>query len=159
MNTKRERKAYADQMGLFLEHLGLPPMAGRICGWLLVCDPPLQTAAELAEALGASRGSISTMTRQLVQFSLIERVAIPGERSRGYQVRTSGFTGVLKVQYEATVEIRKMADQGLVMLKGESPRARRRLEEFRDFYAFFEREFPLLIEKWERESARARRSK
>ena len=153
MSTKQDRKAYADQLGLFLETLGLPPMAGRVWGWLLVCDPPLQTAAELARSLGASRGSISTMTRMLTRLSLIERVAIPGERSRGYQVKASGFTGLLKAKFAATAEIRKMADRGLDMLKDDSPETRRRLEEYRDFYAFFEREFPPLIERWERESA------
>ena len=39
--------------------LGMTPMAGRMRGWLLICDPPEQTAAELADALQASRGAIS----------------------------------------------------------------------------------------------------
>ena len=34
----------------------MTPMAGRMWGWLLICEPPEQTAADLAEALQASRG-------------------------------------------------------------------------------------------------------
>ena len=40
-------------------------MAGRMWGWLLICDPPEQTAADIAEALQASRGAISGTARIL----------------------------------------------------------------------------------------------
>ena len=51
----------AGRMARILAQEGLPPVAGRMWAWLLVCDPPEQTAAQLAEAVGASRGSISGM--------------------------------------------------------------------------------------------------
>ena len=38
-------------MGQFLGGYGMTPMAGRMWGWLLLCDPPEQTAAQIAEAL------------------------------------------------------------------------------------------------------------
>ncbi len=31
----------------FAQHFGLPPITGRILGWLLICDPPEQSAAEI----------------------------------------------------------------------------------------------------------------
>ena len=43
----------------------MTPMAGRMWGWLLICEPPEQTAAEIAEALQASRGAISGTARIL----------------------------------------------------------------------------------------------
>lgn len=49
-------------------------MVGRALGWLLVCEPPEQSAAELAETLQASKGSISTATRVLLRLGFIERV-------------------------------------------------------------------------------------
>jgi hypothetical protein len=39
---------------------GVPLIAGRILGWLMICDPPEQSAAERAEAIGASRASLTT---------------------------------------------------------------------------------------------------
>ena len=45
-------------MGRFLAGLGMTPMAGRMWGYLLICEPPEQTAAQIAEALQASRGSV-----------------------------------------------------------------------------------------------------
>ena len=54
-------------MGQFLGSYGMTPMAGRMWGWLLICEPPEQTAAEIAEALQASRGAISGTARILAQ--------------------------------------------------------------------------------------------
>ncbi len=51
-------------------------MAGRMLGWLLICDPPHQSMNAIADVLQASKGSISTMTRLLIQLDLIERTGI-----------------------------------------------------------------------------------
>ena len=153
-NRQREKREFAEALGLMAERMGVPPMAGRIWGWLLVCDPPHQTAAELARAVGASRGSISTMTRLLEQVGLVERAAFPGERNRFYRLTSGSFTELLKAKLLLVAEIRRMADRGLEVLRDESPEIRRRLREWRDFYAFFEREFPSIIEKWEKERTR-----
>jgi len=152
---RRERMEFVEDLGILFEKMGVPRMAGRIWGWLLVCDPPHQTAAELAEAVSASAGSISTMARLLVQFGLIERIGLPRRRSRFYRIKAGGFTQLLRAKMALTTEVRKMAERGLALLKDEPPEMRRRLEAYRDFYAFFEREFPDLIAKWNQESRRA----
>lgn len=150
-----EKKELTETFGNLFERVGVPRMAGRIWGWLLVCDPPHQTAAELAEAVGASRSSVSTMTTLLVQFGLIERIGLPGERNRFYRIKPGAFTQLVKARMSLTAEVREVAERGLELLKGEPPRARRRLEECRDFYAFFEKEFLALVEKWENQRKRA----
>jgi len=146
-----KKSEFAEDLGILFERMGIPAMAGRIWGWLLVCNPPHQTAAALADAVGASRGSVSTMARLLEQLGLIERVGLPGERSRFFRIRSGGCTELLKAKMRLTTEIRKMSERGLELLKKESPETRRRLLEYRDFYAFFEREFPSIIERWEKE--------
>ena len=50
----------------FAEHYGLPPITGRIVGWLMICDPPEQSPAQIAEAIGASRASLTTNMRLLI---------------------------------------------------------------------------------------------
>jgi hypothetical protein len=147
--TAEDRRAFAEELGLFGEKMGLPPMAGRIWGWLLVCDPPRQTALELAHAVGSILGGISTMTRLLEQTGIIERVAIPGQRSRGFQIRPGGITELLRRQMTLTGHMRTLAEQGLAMLRDEPEAVRLRLEEYRAFYAFFEREMPALVDRWE----------
>src|SRR5919201_6734758 len=72
---------FIEQVGVQFElEAGTPRMVGRVFGWLLVCDPPEQSAAELAEQLQASKGSISTATRVLLRIGMIERLRVRGER-------------------------------------------------------------------------------
>lgn len=145
---------FADAFGAFFERMGYPRMAGRIWGWLLVCVPPEQTAAQIAEALRASRGTVSTMTRLLMQIWLIERAGVPGRRSAVYRIKSGGFTDVLKMKSQFTTELRRIAEHGLSLLKDQPKESRSRLEEYRELCVFFEREFPALIAKWEKERKR-----
>ena len=62
-------------------------MAGRMWGWLLICDPPEQTAADLAEALQASRGSISGTARILSRAGMIRRTTRRGDRREYFSAR------------------------------------------------------------------------
>ena len=42
----------------FHDRYGLPPITGRILGWLMICEPPEQSAADIAHGIGASRASL-----------------------------------------------------------------------------------------------------
>ena len=66
-----DEAAFVEEMGQYLASYGMTPMAGRMWGWLLICEPPEQTAAEIAEALQASRGSVSGTARLLDSVSRI----------------------------------------------------------------------------------------
>ena len=46
-----EESAFVEEMGQALAGYGMTPMAGRMWGWLLICDPPEQTAGDIADAL------------------------------------------------------------------------------------------------------------
>ena len=146
-----EQQRFVEEMGLFIEQLGQPRMIGRILGWLLVCDPPHQSLAQLAEALQASRGSISTMTRQLVAMGVVQRVSLPGERRDYVQLQRGVWAGLIKQRLAQIAGLRHLAERGLTTLEGESDARRARLEELRDIYAWFEREMPAFLERWERE--------
>lgn len=126
-------------------------MVGRVLGALLVADPPEMSAEELAGALRASRGSISTATRTLVQMGLVERVSWPGERRDYFRNRPGAWHEITRKQMQGIAAFREMAERGLEVLGSDNPEARRGLEEMRDYYAYWEKEFPLIFEKWERE--------
>ena len=55
-----KEKQFAEEVGIVFEQTGLPRMAGRILGWLLIAEPPHQSTEQLINALMASKGSIST---------------------------------------------------------------------------------------------------
>lgn len=135
------------------ELVGLPRMSGRIFGWLLISDPPQQSASELAEVLQASKGSLSTMTRLLIQIGLIERISLPGERRDYFQIKPHAWTQMTKQRMAQITAFRQLAERGLELLADSPPRLSDRLQEMRDIHAFLERELPLLDERWEREQA------
>ena len=49
--------AFVEEFGRLLEEEGAPRIAGRILGWLLICEPPYQSFNDLVGVLGASKGS------------------------------------------------------------------------------------------------------
>src|SRR4051812_1847807 len=82
--------AFVEEAGLMYAEMGLPPMAGRIIGWLLVCDPAQQTQADLAKSLQASKGSISTMLGVLLRIGIVKRARKPGDRKEYVQLPPGG---------------------------------------------------------------------
>jgi len=153
MNNERqlEGKRFVEEVGISFEQTGLPRMAGRLLGWLLICDPPHQTTGELAEALLASKGSISTTTRLLIRIGLIERLSLPGIRHDYFRIRPGAWHQLIKESLVQIIAMRQLAEHGLELLGDETHVNRQWLEEMRNMYIFFEREFPALLERWEQQ--------
>jgi DNA-binding transcriptional regulator GbsR (MarR family) len=149
-----ERLEFVEEVGLFFERGGLTRMAGRMLGWLLVCDPPHQSMNELAEALQASKGSISGTARFLIQVGLVERLSLPGERRDYFRIPRGAWLHVTQNKMNEITRIRELAERGLTLLDSDDPDHRERLEHMRDMYAFFEDEIPRLLERWEQHAAR-----
>jgi len=149
-------KQFIEDAGICYEEMGLPRMAGRIFGWLLVCEPPHQCAEDLASVVGASKGSISSMTRLLVQFGLIERMGLPGKRGIYYRVKPGAWSEHLRARLSHLGAVRELAERGLELLKRRNPKSRQRLKELRDFHAFLEREIPALLDHYDREHSHSR---
>ena len=151
-DTQAEEKHFVEEVGIAFEQTGLPRAAGRIFGWLLISDPPQQSVSELTEALMASRGSISSMTRLLIQIGLIDRISLPGVRHEYFHLRPDAWQHMIKHGLEDEITMfRQLAEHGLELLADKNPLTREGLEEMSDIYIFFEREFPALMESWEKE--------
>jgi len=145
------QKQYVEEVGIVFEQTGLPRMAGRILGWLLIANPPHQSMDELTEVLMASKGSISSMTRMLIQMGLIERVSLPGVRHAYFRLRPDAWQHMVRRGLVEEIRmVRELAERGLDLLK-EKTVTRTWLEEMRDVYTFLEREFPVLLERWEKQ--------
>ena len=119
-----EERHFVEDFGLYFEQMGYPRMAGRILGWLLICDPPSQSAGELAEVLAASKGSLSTMTRLLIQVGLIERVGLPGQRRDYFRIKPGAWPQLIRSQMQSMTGLHQMVERGLTMLSGRDPARR-----------------------------------
>ena len=145
-------KQFAEEVGIVFEQTGMPRMAGRILGWLLISDPPHQSTEQITKALIASKGSISTMTRLLIQIGLIERLSLPGVRHDYFRLRSDAWQYMIgRGLTEEIKMVRQLADRGLELLGDKTPVTKNWLEEMRDVYTFLEHEFPTLLERWEKE--------
>jgi DNA-binding transcriptional regulator GbsR (MarR family) len=146
-----ELTSFVEEVGLVYEDLGLTRIWGRVLGYLLVCEPDYQSAEDLAEVLHSSRGSISMSTKSLVRGGMVERQTLRGDRRTYYRIRPGAWTVVFEDQTRVVARLRELAEQGLGLLNGEPAERRRRLAELQDFMAFYEREVPALLARWQSE--------
>lgn len=147
MNARQRQ--FVEEMGLMVEQTAMPRMAGRLLGWLLICDPPEQTAAQIMDALGASAGSVSTMTRLLDRAGFLERVAVVGSRRKHFRIQADAWSRVMQQRMQLVRTCRTLAQRGLEVVSQE-PGAQQRLVEMRDYYAYMEDRLPALFEAWDR---------
>lgn len=152
---------YADRAGRFYaQQYGLPPMAGRLLGYLTVCDPEQQSIAELADALMASRSAITGAIQALENFHLVIRTRTAGERVDKISLDLAGVEGN---GFNAKVcnDQADLAREGLSVLKNAEPERRAWLEEMAVLADFLAERLPALQKEWHkrRDALRAARRK
>jgi len=146
-------RQFAEDFGVTGERVGMPRMTARLLGWMLICDPPTQSIADLERALGVSRASISIATRLLQASGLIRRVAEPGTRGYRFALDPAFFSGQMNAANPFRL-LREVMERGIDVAGGpDDPRAARLLEA-RDFYAFVEHAVPDAIERYRAERQR-----
>jgi DNA-binding MarR family transcriptional regulator len=142
---------YIEEVAEGFAQLGLFRMAGRVIGWLLICDPPEQTFGEIADVLQASKGSISGAMRFLVTSRMVERFSRPAQRRHYYRLRASSWMELAREQSRQYGFFRALTEKGFVVLDGSPPARTDRLRAMHELYEWLEREMPQLWDRWERE--------
>ena len=93
---------------------------------------------------------MSAAIQTLVAHGLVERVAVPGVRGDHFELQADTFQRAHD-QIGTMRTFRELMELGLAALGPDpGPRAER-LRQTRDFYAFLEREYPILIARFEAE--------
>ena len=147
---------FMEEMGQVLAAYGMTPMAGRMWAWLLICEPPEQTAAEIADALGASRGAISGTARILASAGFIKRATRRGDRREYFSAPPEALESMLGSATQVYRQLREMSERGLRAIAHRPVEEQQRLQEFHDVLGFIEREIPLVIDGFIRQRAAAR---
>ncbi|MEA2009315.1 MAG: MarR family transcriptional regulator [Actinomycetota bacterium] len=150
MTVHERRMRFSEDLSLIFEAWGLPPMAGRVWAALLVTDQPHLSATDLQEQIGASAGSISTAVTGLTRLGIIDRVWVPGERRSYYAASMAALDQLVERRTRAISQMVVLTEQGIDAFSDVEP-ARDRLEQLREFYAWFERELEAVLERWRRE--------
>lgn len=75
-SSTEDHLRFAERVGRYYEHDGLPYPLGNVLGWLIVCDPPEQSATDIAAALGIERTHVSRIADQMVPAHLLARTEL-----------------------------------------------------------------------------------
>jgi DNA-binding transcriptional regulator GbsR (MarR family) len=144
-----EEKHFVEDISLYFEQMGLPRTAGRVLGVLLISDPPAQSLTDLCELLQASKSSVSTTTRLLIEMDLIERAPSPVPRQIYFQFRPGGWAVFIRERLRLWALLHQITEHGLELLRERDPALRERLQEAHDMFSLIEEELPALLERVE----------
>jgi len=153
-----EEITFADHVGRFYaRRYAFPPMVGRVLGYLLVCEPPEQSIAELSEALLASRSAITGALEVLERLHAIRRSRAAGERMDRVRLDFSSAEarGFDITEYQ---ELGDLAREGLEVLGDAPPERKTDALEMAAFADFLVEQTRRMQEEWEahRNTLRAR---
>lgn len=151
------RANLVEEMGLIWTELGEPRMHGRVLGYLMLSNAPHVSSAELAEALRASTGSISTSTKVLVDQGFIERVAIAGQRSFFFRAGDDVWGAFLATEARYLRRRQLFAERALQALSPDDERPRTRFLNMRDYHEWLADHRHETHEAWARYKERGRR--
>ncbi len=142
------RMAVSDGLGFVFEGFGLPRAAGRMLGWLTVCEQADQSAVEIAEVLHLAPSTVSTMSRLLLKWGFAERSTRRGDRKRYLRARPNGWLNAIYHEVEAWKSVKPQLGALRELLKDAPLESREGVDELHDFIHFIEREMPALFERF-----------
>lgn len=140
--------AFIERMGVTLEADGMPRIAGRIFGLLLISEDP-RSLDELAATLRVSKGSASTNARLLEQRGLLERVCRPADRRDYYRVRPDLFNHTMALRLSRWERFHQAIADARTTLIINSAEVRERLEDYEQAYGFMSRMIREALSSWQ----------
>ncbi|MET8870465.1 MarR family transcriptional regulator [Nocardia sp. NPDC004604] len=143
-----QQLAFVEELALVLERMGLVRMAGRAAGWLLVSNPPEQTFGQIAEALQASKGSISSALKTLVTMRWVDKISKPGDRKDYYSIRPGVLPELTRQQSGMYNDLTNMTARGLALFDNPDGADAARVRDMHEFFVWMGKEMPALIDRW-----------
>ena len=119
---------------------GVPLIAGRILGWLMVAELAEQSAAQIAEAIGASRASLTTNLRLLGSVGFLTERTRPGERTVYYRMDDDAWIRVVRRQVASLTSLGQILEDGFGLV-AEAPEQTARMRAAHDVFVWLDRVF------------------
>jgi DNA-binding transcriptional regulator GbsR (MarR family) len=138
---------FIDRMGLALESEGLPRIAGRIFGLLLVSED-CRSLDEIATQLHVSKASVSTNARLLEQRGVLERNSRPSDRRDYYRVQPDLFSHTMAQRLQRWQRFHEAIGDARTKLPIRSRKVRKRLDDYDSAYTFLTQAIREALENW-----------
>ncbi|WP_395341763.1 GbsR/MarR family transcriptional regulator [Ningiella sp. W23] len=129
---------FVENMGLIAQDDGMPRIAGRVMGLLMMEEAAL-SFSQLSERLDVSRASISTNTRLLLHLGIIQRIGKRGERQDYFSLAANPFESLLGGIVSRMQRAKLVIKETRQALPKEMDHAMRSLDDIQTFYESFER--------------------
>lgn len=139
---------FADHVArVYADKYGLAPVAGRLVGYLSVCQPMEQSINDIAKVLLTSRSAITGAIKTLDNMKLIQRTRPAGTRADLFSLnppdwRDTGF------QADEYLQNATLAREGLELLQDATPERREPLEITLSMNTFLAERLPQLYDEW-----------
>lgn len=148
MSISDQQAAYIEQVGFAYEQFGLPRMAGRILGYLLICPTGYASFDDLVVELQASKGAVSQSLNLLLNQEMVTRVPVPNDRRTYYQFSEKRMYEVIDSKMKSVAIFRQLFEQAL-QLSPSLPARETKLNEIIDFYGWLSQEIEDLKRRWQ----------
>lgn len=125
MAEREELLDWVERVSTYLARDGVPPIAGRVLGWLMVCDPPEQSAGEISAAIGASRASLTSNLRLLSSMGFLTWRSRPGARTVYYRMAEQAWSVVVRRQIAGITSFLDITRDGLNLVGPDDDQAAR----------------------------------
>ncbi len=143
----RQTAGFIERMGWALESDGLPRIAGRIFGLLLVSED-CRSLDDLAAELRVSKASVSTNARLLEQHGMLERNSRPSDRRDYYRIPPDLFSHTMAQRLERWQRIHEAIGEARSTLPIRSRKVLDRLKEYEAAYLFFAKAIRETLGRW-----------
>ncbi|AMN42967.1 GbsR/MarR family transcriptional regulator [Rhodoplanes sp. Z2-YC6860] len=125
---------------------GVPPVAARLYGYLLLCPRPA-TLDQITEDLGISKSSASVAARLLESYTLARRHGEPGTKRALYAV-ADDYEAMIQQQNRLLDALAKQLNAGTGIVPSKDVNAR--LDEMAEFYQVMRRAMKDAMSRWKR---------
>ncbi|MEO7217773.1 MAG: MarR family transcriptional regulator [Gemmatimonadaceae bacterium] len=144
----RAQERFVEEVGLTTEADGLPRIAGRLFGHLLLSPAP-QSLDEIAESLSVSKGSVSTDARLLMSHGWLRRTTISGDRKDYYELAPDFFAGIVAYRLRRWSALHDLVAETRPELGAESQPVIERFRYLDEAQSFFVDGLRKLLEEWQ----------
>lgn len=150
MLEANRKSAFIEDSGLIFEGFGLPRMAGRIMGYLMVTEEERVSFDEFVGVLQASKSSISINVKTLANMRLIKPVSISGSRKTWYTLSPDiSLKEFLERDYQVLVSLNNLITKGVELRSNPHDNTSMQIKEIISFTKWFIKRFPEILSEWE----------
>jgi DNA-binding transcriptional regulator GbsR (MarR family) len=142
----RDKLRFIEDMARLLMPWGVPPVAARLYGYLLLCPRPV-SLDQITKDLGISKSSASVAARLLESYTLAHRHHEPGTKRALYAV-ADDYEAMIQQQNRLLDALAKQLSAGAGIVLSKDVNAR--LEEMAEFYRVMRGAMEDSMRRWKR---------